>query len=119
MGTFTIRLDNLRFYSHHGVFSHETRDGNEFEVNLSVEYPDKMTVPGNEDLECSISYVHLYEMIKISMAAPRQLLETVAKEIVTNIKEKFPDSLAIECRITKLHVPLAGMMGSATVSYSL
>lgn len=117
MGEFEIRLENLRFFCRHGVFPHETRDGNEFEVNLAVKYD----APLNQDdsLENTVSYVDLYEIVKEEMRCPRKLIETVAREIARRAKERFSQISVVECKVTKLSPPVAGFIGSASVTYRI
>lgn len=120
MGTFTVRLDNLRLFAHHGVFPHEQNDGNEFIVNLSVEYSPIQEFSSSEDeLDNTVSYVRLYDIVREEMRRPRKLLETVAKEIVTHIKHEFPYVERVECHIAKSIPPISGFIGSASVSYKI
>lgn len=125
-----ITLDNLLFYAHHGVFGHETRDGNEFEVNIRVVYtedsPEGKFTSGEsertqveENLDDTVSYARLYEITREEMAVPRQLLETVSRAIAEKIKSEFPSLSIVECKICKKRPPIAGMTGSASVSYRI
>ena len=116
-GEFEIRLENLRFFSHHGVFEHETRDGNEFEVNLSVKYQSESGDSYSDRIDNTVSYADLFDIIREEMKTPRALMETVAAAIVNNIRDKFRFCTSIECRITKLAPPIAGFIGSASVTY--
>ena len=120
MEKFEIKLENLRFYSHHGMYEHETRDGNEFEVNLSVIY----TLPKeNNILEDSIantiSYVSLFEIVDKEMKKPRKLMETVAMSISHRIKNIYLQAERIECKITKLTPPIPHFQGSASIVYTI
>lgn len=109
-----VKLERLRFYARHGVYDHELRDGNEFEVTLSVRYqaPDVT----DDRMEETISYVELFEIVKAEMSIPRKLLETVAASIVKTIEQHHPEATAVECSITKLAPPIASMIGQATVT---
>lgn len=114
---FEISLDNLKFYAYHGIFDHEKRDGNEFEVNLSVKFtaiPREHLYP--ENLQTTISYVALFSIVKGEMEMPRQLLETVGRNIVEKIKRDFPFCTSIVCRITKTSPPISQFSGSASVT---
>ena len=118
MREFEIKLENVRMFAHHGVFEHERRDGNEFEVNVSLNYkvaePNKL----NEDeLGNTVSYVDLWDVVKEEMVQPRKLLETVASSIVEKMKEKFPSASRIECKITKINPPIPSFTGTTSVSY--
>lgn len=106
---FEIQLENLKFFAHHGVFEHEQRDGNEFEVNLSVKY--NLFEPIADELKDTVSYATLFEIVDREMKIPRKLLETVASNIATEVKERFPFCFSIVCKITKLYPPIPQFMG--------
>ena len=114
-GIFKISLDKVRIFARHGLFEQEAVVGNEFEVNLVVVYRDDGGE--TEDLSNSISYVDLYGIVRKEMAKPRKLLETVAKSIVTTVREEFPRTLTVECRISKITPPISNFDGSVSVDY--
>lgn len=111
-----IKLNNLRFYAFHGVLDFERRAGNEFVVNLSVNVKYDRRVE-DDNLEGSVSYVDLYEIINEEMHIPRNLLEKVATRIGTRIIEKFPVIVSGWVSIEKTHPPIESMIGSASVVY--
>ena len=120
MAEFEIRLENVRMYAHHGVFEHERRDGNEFEINLSVRYRTSESPNGNtDDISDTVSYADLWDIVKEEMAMPRNLLETVVKSIVERVENSFPYLDSIECKLSKLSPPIPGFSGSASVAYRL
>ena len=120
MGRFIVSLDRVRLYAYHGFFEQENRVGNEFEVNLKVEYEEKQgEEEASDELSNTVSYADLFEIVKSEMEKPRKLLERVARNIALRIKDEFPEVDSIECKITKLAPPIAGLDGSASVTYRL
>lgn len=111
---YEISLNNLIFYSFHGVYEEERITGNEFRVNL------KITIPGknqeSDELSTTVSYADLYNIVEEEMRIPRKLLETVVYEISKKIKEKFHNVSSGRISIEKLHPPIPGMIGSASVA---
>lgn len=110
---FTIQLNNLRFFAHHGFYAEEKVLGNEFEVDAAV------TIAAEEKilhLSQTINYVVIYEMIKKRMGIPTQLLETLAQELIEEIylHDKRIESISIT--IKKLHPPIENFSGSVGVS---
>lgn len=117
MKTFKIELEDVKFYAYHGIFDFERRDGNDFIVNLKVEYQVEDSVEDWEDqIWSTISYAELFEMVKTEMEQPRKLLETVALRIAEAIRVRFPMTTLIECKITKLNPPIPSFNGTASVS---
>lgn len=122
MTEFEIILEDIRLFARHGVFEHETRDGNEFEVNLSVSYPasdgtSTQQSSESDNIDSTVSYARLFEIIREEMALPRKLLETVASSIIKRIKTEYPYISAASCKISKIIPPISGFTGRASVSY--
>jgi 7,8-dihydroneopterin aldolase/epimerase/oxygenase len=115
-GSITVELKGLHFYAYHGLYAEEKKTGNEFEVNLSVVYePVSGTVT---DISDTVNYAKLYALLKTEMAKPRHLLETFVMEVAEMIHISYPQVKKIEISITKLHVPIAKFIGTATVAYA-
>ncbi|MDE6273285.1 MAG: dihydroneopterin aldolase [Muribaculaceae bacterium] len=113
MESMTVSLEKCRFFAHHGVMDQERVSGNEFEVSISVIYP--ITGPNDDDLSSTISYAELYEIAKAEMAKPRNLLETVARDITCIICERWAYIEESRVEICKLTPPIPGITGSARV----
>ena len=111
----TIELRSLRFFAYHGLYEAEKKTGNEFEVGLFVEYAPAQGII--TDIRETINYVQLYAQLKEEMEKPRELLETLAMEIVENMQAAFPMIKHCSIRITKLHPPIAGFTGTVGISY--
>lgn len=111
---FEISLNNLQFYAYHGVFEEERKIGNEFKVSLSVALPCKIEIE-NDELSDTVSYADLYSIIADEMKKPHRLLEKVAFEIVKRINREYPEIESGKISIEKVHPPIQGMLGSASV----
>ena len=112
---YKICLNNLHFYSFIGVAEEERKIGNEFKVSLTVFIPYSEEIEKDE-IEATVSYADLFEIIKEEMGVKRKLLEKTASEISRHIRQKFPQIKNGEITIEKVHPPIPGMLGSASVS---
>lgn len=112
---FEINLKNLLFYSYHGVMEEERIIGNEYKVNLAVFLHINSDFE-KDDLDLTISYVKLFEIVKEEMGKPRKLLETVAYSIAKRIISNFEIVTGGRIEIEKMHPPIPSMLGSASVS---
>lgn len=113
----TINLKDCRFFARHGVFPRERIAGNEFKVSVSLTY-----TPSNiqdDNLDSTISYADLYEIVKREMEIPRNLLESVAASIATEACKQWQQISRINVSITKIAPPVSGMIGEASVEYEL
>lgn len=113
MAKFLISLINQRFYSSIGVFEQERLVGNEFLLDLHVEYDAERFE--KENLASSISYADLYEITKEYMGQEYLLLESVCLDIRNHILGSWPFIESGNIRIIKVSPPIAGMEGSCGV----
>jgi dihydroneopterin aldolase len=114
-GEMTIELKQLRFFSYHGLYLEEKKNGGEYEVNMTLSfYP-----PGKiKSLKETINYESLFKFLKDEMDQPRELLETLTMEIAEKIHERFPDVKKVRVEIIKLNPPIENFTGSASAAYS-
>lgn len=112
---FEIGFHNVRFSAFHGVENFEREYGNEFIVSLSVKilYQEDMD---KDELDNTVSYAALYDIVSQEMSVVRKLMETVALEIVKRIKAKFPQIISGSLTIEKVRPPIPGMIGSAFIT---
>ncbi len=59
-----------------------------------------------DQIEDTLSYADLSELIKNEMAVPSQLLEHVAGRIARRIEECYPAVVGIELELTKENPPM-------------
>ncbi len=102
-----IELKNMRFFAHHGVFSQETVVGNEFMVNLHIE-ADLSKACKTDNIEDTINYAAVYELVKSEMQKPSRLMENAAYRILERIKASFPQIVHLEVRMAKMNPPVGG-----------
>lgn len=101
----TITVSGIKFYSYHGCFDEEQRIGANFIVDARIVYDAERAVE-NDDVEQSVNYQLVYYTIQEIMRNPTHLLETVANNIITSIKERFPEVLNVSVTVKKVNPPL-------------
>lgn len=111
---FEITLADLRFHSFHGVMPQETKVGNEFCVSVSVRIPYSPDIL-NDDLDATISYADIYEIVSAEIKTPKKLLETVAARIRHEILSRWSNICGGEITISKSTPPITGITGCAKV----
>ena len=112
---FEISLKDLSFHAFHGVDSQENKVGNEFRVSIGLRIPVSKS-PWTDELENTISYAIIYDIVREQMMETRKLLETVAIAIRESLREKFNMISGGYISITKLTPPLPSITGSSQVS---
>ncbi|MBM3915742.1 MAG: dihydroneopterin aldolase [Sphingomonadales bacterium] len=131
-GLLTIKVEGLRFYSYHGLYPEERKEGGEYQVDLQVVVAgqdqsmvdiatgrlaaEASTITPLVDLEETIDYEQLFSVVKEEMAIPRDLLETLAMSIVKRITAAHAcQQVVIE--IKKFRVPVENFSGNTAVRY--
>lgn len=101
----SIFIDNMRLHAYHGVLEQERVVGNDYEVTLRVDYPFDAALV-SDDLNDTISYAHLSEIVKQQMAVPSKLVEHVAGRIINAVRQNYPDTLYIYIKVKKIAPPM-------------
>lgn len=104
----TITLSQLRIYAHHGVLQQERTVGNWFELSISLTFPCQAVKSDN--IEHTVNYAVIAEIIRKQMAVPSNLIEHVAGRISEAIMNEFPIITEGSITITKLTPPIDGII---------
>lgn len=112
----TIRLNNLKFHGHIGVYPEEKKIGQNLEIDLELQ----TTIDHHEihdDLEKTISYGEIYRLVAKVVAASRvDLVEALAHDVIEAIHRVFPERVTqITIRIRKLNTPIDGIMDNVEI----
>lgn len=110
-----ITLEKMRFFARHGVMQQERATGNWFEVSARLEYPFEQAM-ADDNLSGTLDYGAAYETIRQEMAIPSKLLEHVAGRIKSALERQFPEIAGGEITVAKLHPPIPGATGPASVT---
>ncbi|MFN8253791.1 MAG: dihydroneopterin aldolase [Ferruginibacter sp.] len=111
---FSIHLNNLKFFSFHGVHEEERVLGGEFIVNAEICFDAGLPVTS---LEQTFDYTKIYALIKQRMGRPSALLETVAQDLAHEICGMDQLVQSVDIAITKVNPPIQQFRGNITVRY--
>ena len=109
-----IELHNMLFYAYHGVMPHEREIGNEFEVSVKLE-AEISAACASDDVNDTINYATLFELVNMEMQIPSRLLEHVAGRIFNRLTQEYPPITSLEVRVSKRHPPVKGKMEKAEI----
>ncbi|NME68364.1 dihydroneopterin aldolase [Flammeovirga aprica] len=112
----TIALEGLEFFAYHGFFEEEQKIGNKYGVDLFVDtnFDDAAQT---DNLEGTINYMDLYEIVKEVMNVSSKLLEHLGQKIVDEIYKKWPKSaLQVRVKIKKFNPPIGGICHASSIS---
>ena len=113
-----IVLQDLRFHAYHGVLPQERLTGNDYVVNLRIGYDigDAML---SDDVNDTLNYAEVYQLVSQEMAVPSGLIEHVAGRIAHRLFSDFPEIQKLQLSITKVNPPMGADSDGAGVEVVL
>lgn len=111
----TIHLNNMNFYSGHGLHGEESVTGNNFQLDVSFCYiPEGRIV----SIDQTVNYATAFEVISRIMKGREDLLETLAQDIAAAVHGLDNRIREVSVRIMKLNPPIAYFSGQVGVTYT-
>ena len=103
-----IELEGMEFKAYHGCLEQEKVRGNLFTVDFRGEL-DLSAAAESDNLNDTLNYGEIYEIVADEMSIPSELLENVAGRIVKAIEKRFPELLSFSVRVSKRRPPVDGV----------
>ena len=111
----TVALKDVKCFALHGYYPEEQLIGNHFVVDLETEF----TPQGFDDeLAQTVNYEDLNHIILEEMKHTQKLLESVLKNIISNVIELYPFVETVQVSMKKLNPPMPGQIGHSFVKLS-
>ncbi|MCM1331429.1 MAG: dihydroneopterin aldolase [Bacteroides sp.] len=108
-----IEINRLRLRAYHGVLPQENKVGNIYMVSVGIEFPYKYL---SDDLDDTINYAEVIDLINYEMSIPSKLIEQVASRIHKALITRWEKINGGYVKIEKLHPPINDEIGSASVT---
>ena len=109
-----IILNNIRIFSNHGCLIEEGLIGSDYRVDLKISLDLKKPIQTDE-LDDTVNYVHLNQIVTEEMAIRSKLLEHVAGRILKRIFLELPKTKKVTIKVTKLNPPIGGDVAGVSV----
>jgi dihydroneopterin aldolase len=104
----TIELEGMEFKAYHGCLEQEKVRGNTFIVDFRGDL-DLSAAAESDNLNDTLNYGEIYEIVAEEMSIPSELLENVAGRIVKEIERRFPQLVGFSVRVSKKRPPVDGV----------
>ena len=104
----TIELEGMEFKAYHGCLEQEKVRGNSFTVDFKGEL-DLSAAAESDNLNDTLNYGEIYEIVAEEMSIPSELLENVAGRIVKAIEQRFPQLQSFSIKVSKKRPPVDGV----------
>lgn len=109
-----IYLEDVKIYAYHGVLPEENSIGTYYILNVEL-HTDLWKASESDDLNDTISYADINDILHSEMKIKSKLLEHVAGRIISKIHDRFPQIDYIKLKITKTAPPMQGEMKGASI----
>lgn len=103
-----IELEGMEFKAYHGCLEQEKVRGNSFVVDFRGEL-DLYAAAESDNLNDTLNYGEIYDIVAEEMSIPSELLEHVAGRIVRAIEVRYPQLLSFSVRVSKKRPPVDGL----------
>lgn len=109
-----ISLENMEFHAYHGCLEHEKQLGNTFLVSVNMQL-DTQVAGQTDELENTLNYQLVYNVVKAQMEIPSNLIENVGQRILDAIFIHFPQIKKLKVKLEKMNPPLGGKVEKVTI----
>ena len=113
-----IFIKEACFHACHGVMPQERNVGANFLVSLRIGYDITKAIQ-TDDVNDTLNYATIYQLVKEEIQKPSALLEHVAGRIVNAINQSFPAIQTIDLTLTKQNPPMGADCEGAGVELHL
>jgi dihydroneopterin aldolase len=110
-----INLNTIRLYAYHGCLSEETKIGGNFTVDVTIE-TDFSEAAKTDNLNLTVDYCDVFEIVKKEMAIPSKLIEHVGRRIALSLLNSIPRIDAVKVCVTKIAPPMNGDVESVSIT---
>ena len=113
-----VLLKDVKIYAYHGVLPQERVVGAYYTINVEID-TDFSRAMETDELDDTISYAEVYDIIKAEMGVPSQLIEHVGGRICRAILDRFTAAEAVHIEIMKENPPMGADCRGAGISLSI
>ena len=110
----SILINGLKIYAYHGVMPQERTVGATFTIDMKIDTDFTQAIE-TDQLDGTISYAEVCEVVRREMAIPSQLLEHVGGRIVKALQQQIPEIKAIRLKLIKDNPPMGADLQGAGI----
>jgi len=110
-----IALEGMHFFAYHGYYEEERIVGNQFIIDTYVDVDTFDST--DDDINDTVNYEVIYDIVKGHMTKKYKLLETIALNISTDLKNRFSNIKKVKVKVSKVGPQLGGEVDRAVIEY--
>ena len=109
-----IRVNTIRVHAWHGCLKEESIIGSEYTVDVELQ-TDLKKSSQTDNLQDTVDYVHVHQIVKEEMAIKSKLLEHVAQRILDRFFTELEPLEKAQVAVSKINPPIGGDVASVTI----
>lgn len=113
--TQTVQVNGIKLYAYHGCLPEEAKIGGHYIVNIEVT-TDFSKSFDSDDLNDTVDYVVINQIVKEEMAIRSKLIEHVGYRIFTRLKSEVDNILKSRIQIIKISPPINGDVENVAIT---
>lgn len=110
-----IEITGIKLYAYHGCLKEEAIIGGNYIVDVFIK-TDFIEASKTDNLDQTIDYVLVNNIVKEEMAIRSKLIEHVGKRIYDRMLKKFDAIISLQVKIRKLSPPINGDVDEVSIS---
>ena len=112
-------MGGIRLYGYHGVSDEEQSVGSWFEINVTLETSMTDEALASDDINRTINYAEVLDVIRGVFAVKSRLLEHVAYTIAQKLCCTFDTVSNVSIQVKKLAPPVTANVGFSAVELTV
>lgn len=109
-----ILVEGISVYAYHGCLEEEGIIGCNYLVDVTME-TDFSEAATSDNLNHTIDYVTVYNIVKSQMAIRSRLIEHAGQRIINSLKKELKGLQKIQVKVTKLNPPMNGNVEKVSI----
>ena len=110
-----IEITGIKLYAYHGCLKEEAIIGGNYIVDVFIK-TDFTKASKTDNLDQTIDYVLVNNIVKEEMAIRSKLIEHVGQRIYDRMLKKFDAIISLQVKIRKLSPPINGDVDEVSIS---
>lgn len=110
-----ITIEGIKVYAYHGHLPEESVLGGHFIVNVWIDF-DSSKVVKSDNLEDTVDYVEIIEIVKHEMKTPSKMIEHPAKRIINKIL-LLKRVMSVKVEVEKIQPPVNAQFKKISVTF--
>lgn len=109
-----ILVEGIKIYAFHGCLEEESKIGSDYIVDVEIT-TNFMESTASDELEDTIDYVEINQIVEAEMKIRSKLIEHVAWRILEKIKSQYTSVIGLKVKVTKIAPPINGNVDKVAV----